>query len=382
MFTIQVNNQDFTQFTSANVNVSMDNFGRTLTLTCTQDQLNAFPIKIKEKVTIKIDGVSLLTGFIEKIAPTVSENDHTVGITGRSVAADLVDSTLNNITLNAPITMEDVVRTVITSLGLTLTVTTNVVGLEPFNATEIVKAKPAQNAFEFIEQYARKRQVILLDDGDGNIILANGSGITSPYGLILGQNILSSNTSYDYSDRFYKYIVLSQANPIGGQAIDADITAEPDLVKRQAIIKQKAEANEGDETTVATQGEAIDAEIRPTRILYLEAENPSDLAECTKRAQWELNVRKARSRSYNCSLQGHTFAQGVPVDYNKLHQIVDGVAGINDIMLVSQVDYSESTQGTGVALTMVDRNSYSLQNEKPVKQAKTSTEGDDFIGAS
>jgi prophage tail gpP-like protein len=220
--------------------------------------------------------------------------------------------------------------------------------------------------------------VILLDDGSGNIILANATGDQSPYPLVLGENILSSNTSYDFTDRFYKYIVLSQSNPIGGQTDNVDLLGITDLREREALIDSEAEADQDDETTVETTGEAIDTDIRESRILYLNAENPSSPEDCKKRAEWELNIRKARSRSYNCKLQGHTHAEGVPVTYNTLHQVVDGVAGINDIMLISQVDYSESENGTGVALTLVDRNSYTLKNEKPAKQEKTSKEGDDY----
>jgi prophage tail gpP-like protein len=142
MFTIKVGDQDFTQFTSANVNISMDNFARTFSLTCTQDQFFSFPIKVKEAITFSIDGVPILSGYVEKISPQVTETDHTVGISGRSVAADLVDGTINGITLNAPISLIDVVKTVLTSLNLDLTVTTNLTNLEPFNAADIIKAKP------------------------------------------------------------------------------------------------------------------------------------------------------------------------------------------------------------------------------------------------
>lgn len=341
-----------------------------------------YPVKIGSLCRVTVDDVPVLTGYIEVINIQSDSNSHSVSLSGRDVTCDLIDSTIPS-KLNfttAQITLEDLINEVQASIGLALPaqppllrrefailpVINNVPDLKPFLVTEIESPEPGQNAFDFLQQYARKRQVILTKDGNGSIVITRSVSLGLGVSMLrlrnnenLQNNIISSAVSYDYTERFYRYIFGSSGN--------------------MEAANQSGEIS--NETLTDTLSEVLDERTpRTTRTLYLNAENSSSGEDLGDRARWEANIRRIRSRQYSCVLNTLTVRDGVPFWFNKLSSVRDDVCGVNDLMLVKSVSFVEDLQeGQTTELEFVDKDAYSERLDKDPQELETNTLGNNFV---
>lgn len=365
MMELVVNGVPFTNFLNLSVGFSMDSFGRVFSFEATQDNFALFPFKVGDSCVVSLSGVPVVTGSIEVIQPSIESSDHRISIQGRSRACDLVDSSINGIQLNGErISLVYIIQQVLDFLGLDLKIENEVGSLQEFGKSDIVSSKPGQNAFDFIEQYARKAEVILLDDGYGDIVITRASDNLDPVsfrlvdGDELGNDILSSSIAIDYTDRFHKYIVIAQQNPTGLNASG--------VVDLKAVTK--------------SEGEAFDDEVRSSRVLVIVAENASSKDQCIERAKWEANIRKARSVVYSATFQSHFMEDGEAFNYNRLHQVVDQAADISSELLINEVEFLQGGEGVGTTtkVTMVDQLAYTTIIDLPPATKRASEFGKAF----
>ena len=102
--------------------------------------------------------------------------------------------------------------------------------------------------------------------------------------------------------------------------------------------------------------------------------NSSD-SETRKRAEWEKNIRKARSRVYSAVVDGFRNQTGELWKVNQLVRVDDVFAGINSVMLVNSVIYSlTEDEGSTTSLSLVNRDAYTLEIAEP------SEDEDDELG--
>ena len=96
---------------------------------------------------------------------------------GRSKTADLIDSYLvGKLSFAKGTTLKTIIETVLKDLNLNIQVK-ETLSVSPFS--EVVSAKRGDKALDFILKYARKKQVLVTNDGDGNILITqSGEKIT------------------------------------------------------------------------------------------------------------------------------------------------------------------------------------------------------------
>ncbi|KKL58071.1 hypothetical protein LCGC14_2229060 [marine sediment metagenome] len=185
-----------------------------------------------------------------------------ISISGRDKPADIIDSTLDSKAPNGevfsdlrpPITLKTVIERTIASLGAApgqagsaeISVVDEVIP-DPFNeAEDLISPEPGDNAFEFIEKWARKRQVFLTSNGDGDVVIARGSEIQIDAFLIHrvnsdDNNVISWSVDYDLTTRFNRYKMPSQRNLIA--LILAGLTSIETIVEQggginRAVVKE------------------------------------------------------------------------------------------------------------------------------------------------
>lgn len=354
---IEVDGVQYNDFTSASAENRLDALSRTFSFEATSKDARPLPFRGGEPAKIFVDGDQFLSGNIEIVSVTGDSTSHSISIQGRSATGDLLDSSIASLgALSAPITLAQLCLRVIEHLGLDIEVVDEV-SPDPFNeAEDIADPDPGDNAFQFLEAYARKRQVLLTDDENGDLVITASSGenieasiinrIGDPFGL---NNVLQYSVSYDSTGRYNLYRAISQLNPTAG-----------------------ALAGETDALSVAGQGDrqsAIDEQIRRGRqhILISEAMTSSDPSK--NRATWEANIRKARGRVYGCTVNGYRNETGELWRVNQLPIVLDEDASIASRMLVNSVAFSLNEQrGRSTTLSFVESNAYTLELTEPVTE--------------
>ena len=353
MITIEAQGIQYEKVLSVECGGSLGAIARDFSITVARPNNRPLPFKGGEKVKIRIDGELFLDGFIYIVSPGYSKKTHTVTLTGRSKAGNFVDSGLFPFALTGSVTLEAAIQHAIDQIGLDLKAINTVKDLEPFNeAEDKIVADVGENAFAFADKLAKKRQTLLTSDAVGNIIIARTGTEQVNVSLrnIIGgssNNIIDGIASYDLSGRFSKYAVLSQLNETAGsQGGEQDPEASTD---------QRAEA--------------IDSEIQKLglkRQFVQKAEKRSSNEQCQSRATWQGNIKRAKYRTYRVIVKGVRPEGGSIWDTNKLIQVNDEYASVNEIMLIDSVRFSQSRSGgTRANLGLVDKDAYSLSLKEP-----------------
>lgn len=356
-----VNGVPFDNFTSISVSRSIENFCGTFSFDCTAADQIAFPIRRGSHAVVMVNGERIVTGWVESISPSISATDHSVSISGRDVTCDLVDSTLaaSSVELNPPVTLESIIRQVLDALELDLEIENRVTDLTPFGSDDLVACEAGQGAFDFIEQHARKKQVLITTDGRGRIVIARAENTDANYLFInrydgAENNVLDSTAKYDDSQRFNKYVVQSQGNMVGANSAGS--------------------ANLDDLVNV-TSNAAFDDGVRKGRVLHLMAEQSALAGTAYDRAVWEASVRKARSMTYSAKLDGVVDEFDEPFAFNRLAYVRDDACGIDATMFVKSVAFSISMSGSETSFELAEQGAYSLELNQPKAQKRVNKIG-------
>ena len=356
MMTLEVNGRNFSGFTSLSATRSIDTMSGSFSVDATHRDMLIIPIRVQSLCRVLIDGQPIINGYIEKISPSYDTDSHPISISGRDKTGDVIDSTLGNVPdISADIQLTDIIKELLSKNGLDSVGVINSVGdLEPFKQSDIEEPAEGDRIFDFIELLARKRQVILSSDGNGNIELIRASQEILPDQIINipgESNIKSASSSTDFTNRFNRYVVTAQGNAVGENNVGNELSAKELATRR---------------------GESIDAEVRNSRTLHIVSEENYDIETATNRAIWEQNIRRARGFSYTCTVQGHLRPSGGVWTFNKLIRVNDVFSDIQSTLLINSITYNSSVGGgTTTDLTLVSPDAYLLQPSE-TKLASTS----------
>lgn len=343
---LEINGVQYTNFTSASCQLRLDALSNDFSFSAVAPDGQPLPFKGGDECKVIVNNETVLTGYIEIIGVDYDGENHIVTVSGRDKTADLLDSTLDDFddVRGDGLTLKALIEKVIAKLGLSIQVIDEV-NPKAFSITEDIAApEPGGNSFEFIEQYARKRQVLLTSNADGNIVISSNSGVTAVGAVqhIIGaddNNVISSSFSYDTTGRYNNYRMSSGLNPTA-----LNFAGDTDLASL---------VNQG--------GGVFDDEIRKGRQLVLISETPYSDGDCEKRANWEADVRKARGLLYSAVVPDFT-ADGENLwSINKLYQVVDDFVGKIEPMLCNSVMFTfDIDNGSNTTLGFVGQKAYTL----------------------
>lgn len=342
--TIEIDGVNLADFISGSVSIQLDQFCNSFSFTTTKDLQNEYNIFPESECKIFINNKIAITGIIDSVSPSEDASGSTVDISGRDRTCDIVDSDLpESISLSGNFSLKTVIEKVLISLGLTeIKVIEDIPEdeLRKFTSADIVSAEVDKNAFEFINDYAQKVSVLLITNAEGNIVITRATEDRYSDKLLndVGNpdnNILSSSASYDYSQRFNKYIVYSQSNT---STQTSDIKLE----------------------NVAQKGIAIDDEIRESRVMVIKSNNSCDSSTCEEIATLEANIRRANSLNYSCTVAGYETNNGQLWERNKLVQVFDIDNDINSELLIKGITFNFG-DGATTDLELALSDAYTLQ---------------------
>lgn len=304
------------------------------------NQNQPWPINEGDECTVSIGETVVITGYVDQISPSFSGGTHSVTISGRDKAGALVDSSavLGKWEFKTS-DVKALAEKVCAQHGIKLSIQA---GLTLPRPAEKVSVDPGETGFNLLDEACRKAGVLPVSDGKGGVVLTRASTERCKVELVEGVNIKSCSAAFDSTGRFYKYIVLGQHA-----------------------------ANNNFFGTAATRirGEAFDSEVKRTsRTLVIRASGSLTKADAKRRAEWEANVRAARSTEVTVTVQGWEQTPGELWPVNKLVSLKSPTTRINGTLLITQAVYSvDKDSGTMTTLSLKRPEAFRPEPAKPVK---------------
>ncbi len=358
MFEINVNEQPFKEWESVKITRSIDNPSGAFQFTGTAvTSAEEYPVRVGDLVQVLVKKTPKVTGYVDRITDDFSLGKHLITVVGRDTTQDIIDSDIRNEakSFNKPVNFKDICLKVISTLGANVSPVVDVSGVNiNFTVDELFNAKSGRNAMEFLVSFARKKQVYLLADGRGGLLIfrpkkqESFSEINNTTSL--RSNILEYTAIHSQEKRYHTYNTKSQDN---------------------FSFFDDASYTEG----VDNSGTIIDSEIRKGRYVERQSEELMSNEEVIRRTKEQLNISRALSIVYKVKVQDALQSKdGDPWDVGLLVKINDAFAGLKGLFLIKAVDYTFNLGGgTVTELTCVPPEAYRGTSDITVRESRRNT---------
>lgn len=306
-----------------------------------------------DSCAVDIGGVTVVSGYIDRVGPSTDPDRVGVQITGRSRAGDIVDCSaivpggqLRGLSLLA------VASTLCQPFGVGVSLAD---GIDQGGKFSLVEIEQGETVGEVIQRLCRERGLLCWSDAAGNLIVGRGSRGRAAGSLIhrvgpdgqpvAGNTVLTSQGEFSADGRFSEIYVRGQG---------------------QAIIGQPAQKS------AAPQGRATDGAIGRYRPLVVNAENAGSPSRFAARAQWEVARRVALgSRVTMAAASWRQTPGGDLWDIGLTVPVVDDVLNLDRDLLISAVTFRQDANSRRADLTLEPPEAH----EPAPAQAKTAGGG-------
>lgn len=356
-FDIRVNGQPFALWESATVQRSIDSNAGVFRFTnSSTTPISGYPVHVGDFVEILIQGEQKVAGYVDETTGSQDAGTHTIDVSGRDNIQDLIDSSVPDAAkiTAGPVALAQLCRQVITAIGADIGVVERVPDVAEFTADDLQAAASGETCMAYLVAFARKRQVYLVPDGGGNLVIYRPSLSDKASGVIIHKvgnrtnNVISYTVRRSHAQRYNTYLCRSQDN--FGFDPFADYSGSG------------TDRNSG----------ATDSEIRATRYLEVQAEESMSTTECGGRAAEESNIRRALGMEYTVTVAGNTQTDGTLWDFGQFVNIIDDYADISGNYLIKTVEYAiDIRKGTRTRLVCVPPDAYQVTAE-PTRASKRS----------
>jgi len=250
----------------------------------------ALPVNLGSRVAVYIGDDLVITGHVDMISPRRSPEDHSITIDGRSLTADLVDcSAMNTPGQWVATPLIRIVEDLVAPFSLRV-VSVGGVADQTIPNFEI---EQGEKAFEAIERLARMGSVLVRDNPDGDLVLSRAGldraavqlrHLDGPDGEPdPDNNVLESSAVISLANRFSEITVKGQ-----------DASSDTGF-------------GANDTSPAATSRDDGVSRYRP---LVVTAEGRAAVADCQRRANWEISRRVGKGQSVTSSVAGWRQGRG------------------------------------------------------------------------
>ena len=334
---LEVEGIKYEGFTDIAVNSALENFSSSFSFSTTVKETSFGRIqndlKLGQQARVFIDEILIITGYIEDLDIQYSADSHSITVSGRDIGGDLIDSSIRQKSYKQR-DFEKLINLVLADNGYSIEVINNV-GTLTLEPTETIKTEQNDSVFDFLDRYAKKLQVLLKINANGDLeIIREDDEVVKNYlinDFTQNGNILSASLNLTTINRFNVIEVYSQDN-------------------NRTHTK----------TSISQKGTATDSQIRTTRRKIITMDTASQSKSLKALAEWNVNLRRAKGSRYSCKVLG--FYSGNTIwQPNKLVNIVDLTAQIQGNFLIQGVNFSQSLQGSFTTLDIVERGAFSTE---------------------
>lgn len=354
--TLRVNGKEFAGWTRVNISAGIDRIARSFDVEITRQWPQSrslatlgLPVVEGDLVEVLIGTDKVLTGFVDSTPLRYDASNVSAGISGRSKTEDLIDC-------SAPTqpgqfsnrSLSQIVSTLVQPFGVSVVSATSASGtLTSFQIDFGETISEALNRLLGLEQ------VLAFDNADGNLVLDSVGNEKASTALVLGENVISADSSRDFSDRFSEYTVTGQ------RAGTDDDYGETTNSKITSTVK--------------------DPGVKRYRPLIIKQCGNATLATCKARAQYELAHREGKTLETTYTVYGWRQGNGELWMPNQRVVVWDPVMGFNNTELViAEVNYTLSDAGYIAALRVGPVSAYMPEPriEKRHRHKKSDDEDD------
>jgi len=274
-----------------------------------------WPIFSDDECTLYIGENTVITGSVDAVDMSISNEDHTISITGRDKTKDLIDCSI----IECPYEFTKQSVLLITSkiagpYGITVSIDNGID--QKVNKFAI---QPGEKAFDAIERVTRMVGLLPTSTSDGNILLTRTGKDFADTNLTYNENILSAAAQYRSNDRYRDYKIIG-ARP-------GSDNSDPQQDSRVSAT-------------------ATDPAMRRKRALTIVADSITDNANAKVRANWECAIRAGRSSGVNVIVEGWRQNSGRIWWPNMLTTVrIEPLLVDNQIMLINEVQFTKDLSG-------------------------------------
>lgn len=324
MIELKINGIRYGGWKTASASRTLNSFASTFELTVSGRTIGSKKdLPLDGLAKIYVDGILVITGYLDEVRPRYDANKHEVVFSGRSKTCDLVDCSAIFETgqiING--TAKEIIQKIIAPFDIEL-----VYQADSNPTIPDFQLQQGETAACAIERICNISQLVYTDDAEGRLVIAKiGSGKSSAK-LIHNvsypeqNNILSCDCTYSHRDIFSEYIVKSQ-------------TAGTDFISGEDIS--------------GIEGRISDADVKRYRPLVLLAESAMDSDASQKRAIWERANRRGRIIELAYTVYGWHTGSGKLWEPNSYINIEDDFAALSGKMLISSVNFRAGSGTTTV----------------------------------
>lgn len=279
------------------------------------DTKETWPIQTNDKCELVLEGKTVITGYVDKVDIGVAGKTHSISVSGRDAAGDLVDCSVEYKSAEfTNQTLLQIATTICAPFGVKVAAKTSIGAAFPKFAIQ-----PGETVWQAMDRMARQRGVLIISDGKGGIEFIQPGGTDSGVSIVEGQNMLSGSASFDVQERYSRYVVK-------GQTVGTD--------------------DAFGSTAAQIAATATDPNVNRYRPLVVISEGNTDAGQAKTRAEFEASTRAARSGVFTIDVQGwQKNDEGALWLPNELVTCKVPSLYLDGKMLVSSVDYTQSING-------------------------------------
>jgi prophage tail gpP-like protein len=282
-------------------------------------------VKPGDTCQVLLGGDVVITGYVDRVAPTIGPAEHSLRIMGRGKCQDLVDcsAVINSMQISAA-SAAKLIADLAAPFGISVSAPNGPGPMIPqFNVNL------GETPWDIIEQVARYSALLPYEDANGNLVLAQAGSAEMASGFVEGYNIEGARTSFSMDQRFSRYTAVLQNT----ESL-SDIGSGGNL---QGICEDKGVPR-----------------FRPRIIVSEQNQNGQYIA--MQRAQWEMARRYGRSQMVSITCDSWRDGAGMLWQPNWLAPVdVPSCKLANVSWVIVNVNYTRDEDGSRATLALMPR---------------------------
>lgn len=306
---------------------------------------------------LQIDGVTVITGYLDTVKQKIAATSHRVSITGRDKTGDLVDcSAVWQGSQWRQRTLAQIAADLCHPFGVRVRwQVSDVAAARPFASFTLEASETVADA---VTRAARHRGVLVTSNADGDLIFTQADSQRGG-ALVLGQNLLEAEFVNDWRGRYSQYLVRGHGGG-GGKRAEEKTAAQ----------------------MAGPKGQTTDGVISRWRPKVILADHKIGAQGASQRAIREMRRAIARSERFSATVRGWLRDNGGLWDVNLLTHVVAPRVGIDTRdLLVCQTEFVlDNKLGEITRLVLAPRDGFIVPAQPDSYGTSDETDGiDQFI---
>lgn len=306
-------------------------------LTISEQPGNPLPADVGDTAQIILAGQPVLTGHVHEVRGSHDFKHHTIKLTLRDKTQDLIDSTIGpKVEFKPETTLKKVAEGTLQKMGLSSIKVIDKISPDAYRkGGEMPVALRDTHGFDWLDSWARKRQVVLTTDGKGNLVIDRNQR-RSLGGFLYKSFEDSPLNNIQKADYRNSDFGRHNKHSCAGQKSNND----PDWEEHG----KDYEPGQSDPMSKNVR-EATDSSVRPERKLHYKADVSTEGNSPEKAAKWRANLARARQYTFNATVAGFTCQSGKLWWPGYVIQVRDDHFLISDEMFIKEVVFHKTFKG-------------------------------------